>query len=57
MSLYDFCEDDEIREKSTKIIDLILLDMVLNQFKGVFGSTHGRSYEHHKKWADSESSG
>jgi hypothetical protein len=51
LSLNDFCEDDEIRQKSTMIIDLILLDMVLNQYQGVFGSTHGRSYEGPKKWA------
>ncbi len=54
MSLHDFCEDDEIREKTTKVIDLVLLDMVLNQFKGVFASTHGRSYENSKKWASNE---
>ena len=55
ISLHDFCEDHEIQEKATKIIDLILLDMVLNQFKGVFGSSHGRSYENAKKWARKES--
>lgn len=54
LSLHDLCEDDEIREKATKIIDLVLLDMVLNQFKGVFAATHGRSYENPKKWADNE---
>ena len=54
ISLHDFCEDDEIQEKATKIIDLILLDMALNQFKGVFGATHGRSYENAKKWAREE---
>ena len=54
ISLHDFCEDNEIREKATKIIDLILLDMALNQFKGVFGATHGRSYENTKKWAREE---
>ena len=25
--------------------------MALNSFQGVFGSTHGRSYEQNKKWA------
>lgn len=54
LSLHDFCEDEEIREKATKIIDLVLLDIVLNQYKGLFGSTHGRSYENAKKWADNE---
>jgi len=56
LSLHDFCEDEEIQLKATKIIDLILLDMVLNQYKGVFGSTHGRSYERGKKWAEYEGS-
>jgi hypothetical protein len=56
LSLHDFCEDEVIRKKATKIIDLILLDMVLNQYKGVFGSTHGRSYEQGKKRAEFEGS-
>ena len=54
LSLYDFAEDDEIRKKAEMIIDLLLLDMVLNSFQGVFGSTHGRSYENTKKWASNE---
>ena len=55
LSLHDFCKDEEIQKKSTQIIDLILLDMVLNQYHGLFGATHGRSYEKQKKWARSES--
>ena len=54
LSLVDFCADEEIVRKSTMIIDLLLLDMALNSFKGVFGSTHGRSYENSKKWASNE---
>jgi hypothetical protein len=54
LSLNDFCEDDEIRQKATMVIDLVLLDMALNQYQGVFGSTHGRSYESQKKWAECE---
>ncbi|MBE2222377.1 MAG: hypothetical protein IAF02_12590 [Anaerolineae bacterium] len=54
LSLVDFCQDDEIVRKSTMILDLLLLDMALNSFKGVFGSTHGRSYENTKKWASNE---
>ena len=54
LSLVDFCDDEEIARKSTMIIDLLLLDMALNSFKGVFGSTHGRSYENTKKWASNE---
>ena len=54
LSLYDFCEDEEIRTKAEMVLDLILLDMALNSFKGVFGSTHGRAYENTKKWASNE---
>ena len=54
LSLYDFAEEDEIRRKAEMVIDLILLDMALNSFQGVFGSTHGRSYENTKKWASQE---
>ena len=54
LSLYDFADDEEIRRKSEMVIDLLLLDMALNSFKGVFGSTHGRSYENTKKWASNE---
>jgi len=54
LSLYDFARDDEIRSKAEMIIDLLLLDMALNSFKGVFGSTHGRAYENTKKWASNE---
>ena len=54
LSLYDFCEDKEIRNKAEIVIDLLLLDMALNSFKGVFGSTHGRAYENTKKWASNE---
>jgi hypothetical protein len=54
LALYDFAGDDEICCKAEMIIDLILLDMALNSFRGVFGSTHGRAYENTKKWASNE---
>ena len=54
LSLYDFARDDEIHHKAEMVIDLLLLDMALNSFKGVFGSTHGRAYENTKKWASNE---
>jgi hypothetical protein len=54
LSLYDFAQDDEIRNKAELVIDLLLLDMALNSFNGIFGSTHGRAYEHTKKWASNE---
>ncbi len=54
LSLVDLCRDAEIVAKATMVIDLILLDMALNSFQGVFGATHGRAYENTKKWAGSE---
>ena len=54
LSLVDFCEDEDIRTRATILVDLILLDMALNNFKGVFASTHGRSYENCLKWAEQE---
>jgi hypothetical protein len=54
LALYDFAADEEIRQKSEMILDLLLFDMALNSFKGVFGSTHGRAYENTKKWASNE---
>jgi hypothetical protein len=54
LALYDFARDEEIHRKSEMVIDLLLLDMALHNFKGVFGSTHGRAYENTKKWASNE---
>ncbi len=54
LALYDFAHDKEIRRKAEMVIHLLLLDMALNSFRGVFGSTHGRAYENTKKWASNE---
>jgi hypothetical protein len=59
LSLVDFVDPTdrdgaEIAGKAKMVIDLILLDMALNSFQGVFGSTHGRAYENTKKWASNE---
>ena len=54
LSLLDFCQDEAIRRKAEMVIDLLLLDMALNSYAGVFGSSHGRSYENTKKWASNE---
>jgi hypothetical protein len=54
LSLVDFATDDELRRRAEMIVDLLLLDMALNSYCGVFGSTHGRAYENTKKWAAQE---
>ena len=47
--LIDYCKDEEIVIKSKMIIDLLLLDMGMHSFKGLFGATSGRCYEKQKK--------
>jgi hypothetical protein len=54
LNLVDFCADEELATKAAMVIDLILLDMACNSLKGVFGSSHGRSYENTKKHAAQE---
>ncbi len=54
LALVDFCQDDEIRRRAAMVIDLLLLDMALNSYRGVFGSTHGRAYANTKRWASNE---
>ncbi len=51
LHLVDFAADEELRQRASIILDLLLFDMAANSFQGVFGSTHGRSYEPNKKWA------
>lgn len=53
-SLVDFSQDEELRTRSEMVVDLLLADMALHTFRGVFGSTHGRSYEPAKKWSARE---
>ena len=54
VNLVDFCRDDEMARRAAIIVDLLLADMALNSFHGIFGSTHGRGYEGSKKWAGRE---
>jgi hypothetical protein len=42
--LADLAENDEVRELAAVVMDKLLLTIALNSFKGVFGSTHGRTY-------------
>ena len=44
LALIELCEDQEIVQLSTMVLDLMMADMALNQFRGNFGSTHGRTY-------------
>ncbi|MEZ4637924.1 MAG: hypothetical protein R2856_23690 [Caldilineaceae bacterium] len=44
VNLYDFAEDADIRRRAQNMIDVILFEMALHTYRGVFGSSHGRSY-------------
>ena len=51
LNLVDFAFDVQLQNKARLVLDISLFDMALNSFQGVFGSTHGRSYEEQTKWA------
>lgn len=46
MALVEFAEDEELRQLATIVLDVIYADIASNHFRGNFGSTHGRTYEH-----------
>jgi hypothetical protein len=53
LSLVDLCADEQIARRAAMVTDLLLLDIALNSYQGVFGSTHGRSYEPHRTGRES----
>ncbi len=42
--LVDLAEDDDVRELAAVVLDKMFFGMAVNSFKGVFGSSHGRTY-------------
>jgi hypothetical protein len=44
VNLYDFAQDVEVCRQAGLLIDVILFEMALHTYRGVFGCTHGRSY-------------
>lgn len=42
--LVDMAEDDDVRELAAVVLDKMLFGLAVNSFKGVFGSSHGRTY-------------
>ena len=55
-NLYDFAEDPAIRAKAGLLIDVLMFEMALHSYHGVFGSTHGRTYSFLVQGARRESS-
>jgi hypothetical protein len=54
LALADFAADPGLRRRAAMVADLLLLDLALHTFRGVFAATHGRSYEGAKKRAAEE---
>jgi len=51
LNLVDFSVDEQLQNHARMVLDISLFDMALNSFQGVFGSSHGRSYQQNIKWA------
>lgn len=49
--LVDLAEDDEVAEMAAIVLDKLLLTLAINSYRGVFGSTHGRTYSPYIKGA------
>lgn len=47
--LVDFAPDEELRAKSTIVLDLLLLDLAAHSYRGFFAASSGRCYEEQKK--------
>ena len=45
VALVELAEDEEIQALASMVLDVMFADMALNQYRGTFGSTHGRTYE------------
>ncbi len=44
VNLVDFAEDEGIRTKAAMVLDIVLMDLLNNMYKGNFATTHGRTY-------------
>lgn len=54
LNVYDFAisEDYKLRQMAGAILDVMIFNLAADGFRGVFGSTHGRSYGIYCKYAD-----
>jgi len=48
LNLLDFADDKNIRRRSKLVTDLMLYDMAINSYYGLFACTHGRTYTKEK---------
>ncbi len=45
LNLADYAEDREVAEKARMLLDVMFFDMAVESFHGVFGTSHGRTYQ------------
>jgi len=48
LNLLDFAQDKVLAQKANNILDLMLYDMAINSYYGLFACTHGRTYTKEK---------
>ncbi|MBZ0299146.1 MAG: hypothetical protein K8J31_05375 [Anaerolineae bacterium] len=44
VNLHDFAQQPDIRHLAKQTIDLLMFEMALHTYRGIMGSTHGRTY-------------
>ena len=55
VNLVDFCRDEAIATRTAMVLDLLLFDMAVDSFFGVYGTSHGRTYARHVKGGRNDS--
>jgi len=56
VNLYDFAAQPDVRYQAGRLIDVLMFEMALHSYRGVFGCTHGRTYPRLIKGARSDTS-
>jgi hypothetical protein len=46
LNLADFASDSEVARQAVMLLDVMFFDMAVDSFRGVYGTSHGRSYPH-----------
>ena len=56
LNVYDFViyEDYKLRQMAGTVLDYVFFDLAADTYRGVFGTTHGRSYGRYLKYPDFE---
>lgn len=54
LNVYDFAiaEDYKLKQMAGSLLDVMLFNLAADSFRGIFGSTHGRSYALYCKYAE-----